>query len=807
MKSLSLDCLSLKCLFALSVALVVTNMPIQGQDTKTDSNAETFKSEAEAIEPRFPRQIRLSGGVATMHEPQIDSHEGYRSITGWLAVSYKSYDESVDIVGALKLKASIVVDFEDRTVTVFDRKLLESYFPELEQKDADALAKQIADNFRQEPEIFPLDVMLAYLADSVDQGESLAVSMDPPAIFYSSGRAMLVNIDGEPAFRPINEESDLHLVVNSTWDLFQTKRNKNYYLLMGKHWLKSKNLEGPWKPAGKLPKSFQSLPEEERFKNARAAVPGDWIDKKDVPEIFVSKEPAELIVTDGAPKLKAIEFTSLFEVSNTTSDLFYHNENLKYYFLTSGRWFNTEDLQGPWEHAGDLPESFQAIPEDHPRAHVRASIPGTIEAKFAVLEAQVPKTAVVARDLEAPDVSYFGEAKFEPIESTSISRAANTDSDIFFVSGKYYMCHKAVWFTGETENGPWIVADDVPSEIYAIPVSSPSHHVTYVAVDDHSHGHVHFSYTSGYHHSYISYGTVVYGSGYYWGFGWNYYDPFYPYPHWGYPYHYPHTYGAASFYNPRTGTYGHGHYTYGPYGGVWAGERFNPKTGRYGQGEYAWDYNTGIYSGRSYNPRNNIATSTNQGFQYYGDNEYESWGESKIQRGNDWIKSNRYSNQDGSAYRFETSEGGIGGRLVTDDGKRTAFRTGSGDLYAGKDGNVYRRSSEGGWERRSDGDWDKIEFYTGDRLANRASPSLNSEQRQNLQSRASQFDRDNLSPLSSGRAGSSASTRSYLDQLNRDSFSRGYGNQRYQSYQRSPRSAGSRGSNFGTGSRGGFRRR
>ena len=608
----------------------------------------------------------------------------------------------------------------------------------------------------------------------------------------------MMRIDGEPATRSLSETGDLQLVVNASWDLFQSKKTSTYYMLMGKHWLKSKKLEGPWKPTRKLPKSFKSLPNDDRFAQARAAVPADKIGKKDVPKIFVSTEPAELIVTDGAPKLEDIAQTSLFFVSNTTSDIIYDNESLKYYFLTSGRWFTASALEGPWASAGNLPDSFQQIPADHSKAHVRSSIPDTIEATFAVLEAQVPKTAVISRDLEAPEISYYGDPKFEEIENLSVSRAVNTDKEIFLVSGKYYLCHKAVWFISETAEGPWVVAESVPSEIYDIPSTHPSHHVTYVTTSYNTSGHIHYSYTSGYHHSYISYGLVVYGSGYYGSSYYGYYDPFYSYPHWGYPYYYPHAYGSASFYNPRTGTYGHGHYTYGPYGGGWAGERYNPRSGRYGQGEAAWDYNTGIYQGRSYNPRNDIGTSTRQEFQYHGNNEYESWGESKVQRGDDWIKSERYSNQDGSRYRFESSKGGEGGRIVTDGGAKTAIRTGDGDLYAGKNGNVFRKTSDGSWEKRGDGSWNPVERQPADRDWNKTKSSLSDDQKQSLQNRASKIDRSqqdrNLeSPFrsesiskSKKRSGyesrSSSGSRGSLD---RDSYKRGYGNQRYQNYQRS----------------------
>src|SRR4029079_16361552 len=40
----------------------------------------------------------------------------------------------------------------------------------------------------------------------------------------------------------------------------------------------------------------------------------------------------------------------------------------------------------------------------------------------------------------------------------------------------------------------------------------------------------------------------------------------------------------------------------------------------------------------------------------------------------------------------------------TDDGRTTVGRTGSGDVYAGRDGNVYRKQ-DGQWQKWDNGSW------------------------------------------------------------------------------------------------------
>ena len=87
-----------------------------------------------------------------------------------------------------------------------------------------------------------------------------------------------------------------------------------------------------------------------------------------------------------------------------------------------------------------------------------------------------------------------------------------------------------------------------------------------------------------------------------------------------------------------------------------------------------------------------------------GSNVYGSWGSTAVQRGDDWAKTNRYTNnRTGNTTRtIRTDEGGAvtskgdnGGRVAVGDG---------GNVYAGKDGNVYRRE-DGTWQKHENGGW------------------------------------------------------------------------------------------------------
>jgi hypothetical protein len=383
---------------------------------------------------------------------------------------------------------------------------------------------------------------------------------------------------------------------------------------------------------------------------------------------------------------------------------------------------------------------------------VLATVPGTPQAAEAVLLAQVPNTARVnKKEIKAPEVAYQGEPKFEPIPTTTVARAANTDKDIIKVGDLYYMCYQGVWFMSRSASGPWTVAETVPKEIYEIPVSSPSHNVTYVTVeDDDDDDWVVFAAAAAYTGVMIGWGCAVWGSGYYYppyvGYG-GFYPAYYP--------HYP-TYGYGASYNPWTGAYSRGMVAYGPYGGAGVGARYNPRTGTYSRGAAAY----GPYGSRgaasAYNPRTGAVGATRQGSNVYG-----SWGSTAVQRGDNWASTSRVtSNVTGATTRV--TQGSGGGAAVSRNpvgpGGSTVARTGSGDVYAGKDGNVYRKGSDGSWQQYDGGGW------TGAQPTQRSSSGAGSGTAGDLnresaaRAEGAQRTRDAATARSSGSSGASSGT-------------------------------------------------
>src|ERR1041385_8375415 len=472
----------------------------------------------------WPRGYNLpSEGQIVLFEPQIASWNDQKHAVALAAVSYVAKGAEKPVVGTIKIETDTLVSPEQRLVKFSTLKITEANFQSLPKEQTQEIVKEIEKNIPDEDRIIALDRVLAYLDKSTIRPKNVAgIKSDPPRLYVSKIPAILVSFDGEPIWSPI-KDNELKFAVNTNWDVFQHGPTGMYYLRNDNAWYKSASLTGAWSFAGKLPDSFNKLPDDENWKDVRANLPGVHV--KRMPSVLVSFDPAELLLIDGEPKYEPVPNTRLLWVSNTESDLFRLGKDGPFYYLVTGRWFKAPAINGPWTFATpDLPEDFKLISLEHPRSRVLASVPGTQQAAEAVLLAQVPQIARVNRkEIKGPDVIYQGEPQYEAIQGTQLQRAVNTDKDIIKVGDTYYMCYQGIWFMANTPKGEWTLATSVPDEIYKIPVSSSAHNVTYVTVeqdDNNDDDWVTYAAVAGYTGVMIGWGCAVWGSGWY-------YPPYY----------------------------------------------------------------------------------------------------------------------------------------------------------------------------------------------------------------------------------------------------------------------------------------
>jgi hypothetical protein len=575
-------------------------------------------------------------------------------------------------------------------------------FSTLDRRELADLAVEVGKILPTGPITLSQERLTASLADYKRLGDVSGIKSDPPKIIVSTEPAILLQTDGKAVLSPVKGVVGLQFVVNTNWDLFKTADpDGGYYLRDEKSWLTSRSLEGGWASATQLPDALTRLPDDESWKDTRAAIPAAPFEEGRVPKVIYADSPAEMLLFDGAPKLEPVAKTRLEWAANTTSDVFFHQGNRLWYALLSGRWFSAASLEGPWTFATPtLPADFQEIADDAPYYQVRASVPGTSESAEARLKASIPQMARVSTDGSVTvDVAYSGDPKFEPIDGTTLTYAVNSNEQVIRVADAYFVLKDGVWFTGASPNGPWTVAKAVPAEIYKIPPSSPVYNVTYVRVYNTEPDAVWFGYTMGYLGAYLAWDTFVYGTGWaypaYWDFGWagGGYWPYYPRPL---------TYGVGAFYNPVYGTFGRYGYAYGPYRGIAGGAAYNPRTGTYARGGAIAGPNGARGFVAAYNPR-----TGNAGFARGGHNVYGSWGTAGVRHGSDFARISAGATGNAAGVNWRTSDGNHG---FIAGGKGT-------DVYAGRDGNVYRKDG-GSWQKHTPDGWQNVNRPNAEGLKN-----------------------------------------------------------------------------------------
>jgi hypothetical protein len=661
-----------------------------------------------AQDPGWPRQKTLPGATLVYYQPQIDDWKNFQQLDGRMAITITPADGKMH-PGVVTFQMQTAADIDNHTVLLSDPTITSTYFPSLDPATT-AQMDQLVRTFLSPTET--LTISLDRLVAGVKKPKAPAVAAvknDPPTIFLSEKPAILLQVNGSPVMAPI-AHADVQFVVNANWPLFLDKSSSAYYLFDSKGWMTNGSLQGNWAPTDKLPSGMAKVPEDPNWGDLKNFIPPPAGSAATFPVVYYSATPAEIIVFDGRPQWAAIPGTQLSYAANTDSNVFKYAPTGAFYYLTSGRWFTTASVLGPWTFATNrLPADFANIPTSSPAGRVLASVPGTPEAEDAVLLAQIPTTAVVNPAKAAADVkiSYVGQPQFQPITGTSLQYARNTPNKVIQVGNMYYLCFQGVWFLSTTPQGPWQTAQTVPQVIYTIPPSSPVYNVTYVVQQPLPDGNVQASYTAGYLGTFIAgaaVGAIIAdGTGYYYppyvGVGFGMYPAYYPYGA---------TYGYHAAYNPYTGAYGAGGSAYGPYGSAHWGASYNPTTGTYARGATASTaYGTQSVA-QAYNPYTGAYGATHQGSNAYG-----SWGQSVYSKNGNTAYTQHETTANGSVGTVQTSEGGKGAATSTAYGSSAAGKTSNGDMYASHDGNVYKNTGSG-WQSYNNGSWNDVQKPTNE---------------------------------------------------------------------------------------------
>ena len=251
---------------AVALVLPPCSLVFSAQAPATATPAKAAKPAAAAkaaatpapVDGGWPRAYTTPAGARlVLYQPQIASWDGQKHVVAYAAVSYEAKGADKPALGTVKVEADTNVALDERLVSFPKFKIAESQLRDGRREQVQEIVAEIdqggsrrgardrarprAGQRRQEP-------------DSPKNVEG--VKADPPAIFFSTTPAVLVNLDGEPIWSPI-KDNDLKFAVNTNWDLFEHEPDQDLYLRNDAAWLKATALEGPWTPAGTLPGQLQ----------------------------------------------------------------------------------------------------------------------------------------------------------------------------------------------------------------------------------------------------------------------------------------------------------------------------------------------------------------------------------------------------------------------------------------------------------------------------------------------------------------------------------------------------------------------
>ena len=718
----------------------------------------------------WPRKVATPAATIDVYQPQL-VHWTANSLDAYAAVTVQSPDSRDRTYGVVWFTARTEVDKVNRLVTLYDYKLTKCSFPSLPNNGSQY--RRAFETNMTVLKTIPLDLLETSLATTtaVEQQKSYQLNNQPPNIIFSSIPAVLALIDGQPVLQSAGD--GLQKVLNTRALIIFDPATQLFYLALMDGWMEAPGVAGPWSLAklaptrslNKLRRDAEASNQNQVLGNPEQSLKNAYEDGE-APAVFVNTVPSELLLTQGPPRFTPIVGTALLYAENSGNDIFMDNSNQSFYVLAAGRWFISNSLEnGSWTHVpgANLPSDFAEIPAYSPKASVLVSVPGTPQAKEALIANQIPQTATISRSAPRLDVAYYGVPNLQPIDETDLQYAVNASTPVIYVPGaNYYAVHNGVWFQSASATGPWAVATSVPPVIYTIPPSSPIHYVTYVYVYGFTPTAVYVGYTPGYYGTVVSSdGVVVYGT------GWNY--P--PYVGAGAWVPTPYTYGiGAAFSWSATAGWGLGFGLgmaigsacspwWGPVGGwgwgtaapAWGWSGYGGASaatvyGRWGKTAYAgtraawanpYTGNIGTMARRSYhnpvtrnsgdaarwtdynaftgNYRTGIAVS---GYNSATDRSY---------RGAGTTVSNAYTGNyaaetGGATYNAQTGvvhggAAGLAGNVHTGEsvsGSRGfSYNTNTGNgvahagnnVYADHDGNIYKSSPGSGWQQYDGGEW------------------------------------------------------------------------------------------------------
>jgi hypothetical protein len=207
-----------------------------------------------------------------------------------------------------------------------------------------------------------------------------------PRVITTTKPAEIVVLDGKAQFEEIPDTGGLAYATNTESPLFRL--GDKYYLLIAGRWFSTKYLlTGPWKFTMPLPEAFARIPADHAMASARASVPGTLEARRAVLEaslptrkaVAAGAAPKLQVSYAGEPRFEPIAETEVARAVNTGNDILKVGE--KFYLCYEGVWYVGDSASGPWAATASVPGEIYEIPPSSPSYPVTQVIaqpqPGT----------------------------------------------------------------------------------------------------------------------------------------------------------------------------------------------------------------------------------------------------------------------------------------------------------------------------------------------------------------------------------------------------------------------------------------------
>ena len=215
----------------------------------------------------------------------------------------------------------------------------------------------------------------AGLSADISAAIPLVVPTEPaPAVIFVDQPTELILADGEPELAQIDGADELAYVTNTQSPLFVD--DGTWYFLAAGRWFSTTDLvTGEWVYVEQLPPGFKKIPPDHPASAIRASVPGTSEANLAALEALLPVKQeisidtqAPQVAYDGEPKFIPISDTTVARAVNTRYDILEFEG--RYYLCYSGVWYRAASPVGPWELTAEVPAAIYEIPPSSPAYHL-----------------------------------------------------------------------------------------------------------------------------------------------------------------------------------------------------------------------------------------------------------------------------------------------------------------------------------------------------------------------------------------------------------------------------------------------------